>query len=657
VRLARWLLPAVSLGLVSWFVVWTLGGSRPGPGALHPVHARAPALAGGANCEACHVPGQGIDADGCASCHAPIGVQLARGRGLHGSLPQGRRERCELCHSEHHGGQAPLIAAYAFLRAGVAEASHYDHRHVDFGLRGAHARLACGECHAAANAPEPPAGGRFLGLVQRCDACHDDAHRGTFGADCQRCHGQERPWREVPLFRHEALPLRGAHAAVACAACHIPGSPRAVASLPVPALPVRTCADCHADPHSGPARRAMPLAASADCARCHEPTQWGAARPTAEQHAARGFDLRGAHARVECAECHGDAQRGPLWSDEPPPVSACAVCHQHPHRAEVVAVAVAEGGAANGCAGCHTDADERFDQGRIDARGHDATGFPLAPPHAGVECAACHTGATWQQRFPGREPSACSACHADVHRGQSAAEPRYAQCTACHLPTSFHPVQFGAELHAHTSFPLAGAHGAVACTRCHAGVVDGMRRFAGTGHACSACHADPHGGAVERAGLPAAVAGREGCARCHDTNAFAPVTAAFDHARWTGHELRGAHSRLDCTQCHPRSPRTDGRSTRLGPAAGTSCADCHADPHAGQFAEGGAVDCARCHVAEAFVPTTFDHATARLPLDATHAALPCSRCHLPVETGLGDVVRYRPLGTGCGDCHRPGGVR
>jgi hypothetical protein len=649
-RLARWALPALSLLAVLAFTWLDLRGARTGPGPLHPAHAAVAALERGARCEQCHREGQGVDAQRCTSCHAAIGAQRAAGTGLHGALEPALLARCEACHSEHHGDELPLLAPHAWARAGVPDAARYDHRDVPFALTGAHEALPCARCHRDAEAAAPPPGGRFLGLSQRCTTCHDDAHADAFGGDCASCHGQQQEWRAVPHFAHDALALSGAHARTACARCHEAGSGRAVAALRAApgALQARTCAGCHADPHGAGATVAalrLPAAATADCTRCHDASVWREHCFNAAAHAAAGYPLLGAHTRAGCAACHGDAERAPRWRGAAPAADDCASCHEHPHGAPLLA-------AAASCAPCHGAADASFGDGRITAAQHAALGFALAPPHGDVACTSCHAGDARAQRFPGRSADDCRACHRDPHAGQFAHEARWQQCTGCHASTHFRPHAFGVAAHAATGFPLDGAHGAVGCDRCHADVRGGVRRFHGTPRACASCHRDPHAGTFDRPGRPRTVDGRDGCARCHDTNAFAPV-ASFDHARWTGHALDGAHRALACDACHAPGGGGPGMA-RLGRAAGTACAACHHDPHAGQFARDRATDCTRCHEQASWRTLRFDHARdSRFALDATHAALACSACHRAQD----GVVRYTPLGTKCGDCHRlgPGG--
>ncbi|MEO6593834.1 MAG: cytochrome c3 family protein [Planctomycetota bacterium] len=653
-KLIRWLLPIASLACVLLFTLWDMRRASTGPGPLHASHTAVAALEQGTKCEACHRSGAGVDAKACMQCHAAIGAQAAARTGLHGSLSAEQLARCETCHSEHHGSSVPLIAPHAFARAGIADVAAYDHRHVQFHLNGAHSKLACVNCHNQADSVEPSVPARYLGLSQSCATCHEDVHRSAFGKDCESCHGQEQPFSAVPKFPHTVFALSGAHARVACAACHEPESAHDVATLRQQPVAARECVACHANPHdAAPAAKVLHLRDAQDCARCHAATRWNEARPTADAHAAYGFALRGAHATADCAACHGNAARAPRWSGPSPELAACSACHEHPHGPALMAAATAVQGPAAGCADCHADADAHFAQGRMNAAQHAASGFTLTAPHGDLACGACHLGTQRSERFPGRAPEDCRGCHRDVHGGQFPAA-QFAQCTDCHATTHFMPHGFGTAAHAKTKFPLTGAHDAVGCAACHREVKDGGRTFHGTAGECAACHTDVHAGLFDRKGRPARVGGRQGCARCHDTAAFEPVVADFDHELWTGYELASSHARLVCNKCH--AVGTGGpQSPRLGKVNGTTCNACHQDAHAGQFALGGATDCACCHTASAWPELHFDHQRqSRFALDGLHEKLACAKCHLGYTVGTSTLVRYKPLGTACGDCHRLG---
>jgi hypothetical protein len=270
-------------------------------------------------------------------------------------------------------------------------------------------------------------------------------------------------------------------------------------------------------------------------------------------------------------------------------------------------------------------------------------------------------------------PQACSTCHVDVHAGAfdhlSRPGPADDSCARCHTEESFHRARAGFDHAAATAFALTGAHARTDCESCHVprarpdqhgrtfGVV--AEAFPGPKDECATCHLDPHGDAFDRVGVPAVVGGASGCVRCHTTESFDAAASSFDHGSWTGFELAGAHARVDCTSCPvPAAAAAPGAFAR---ARGTACQDCHADPPVGQFARGGRTDCSTCHTsATTFAQTTFDHQRdARFALDATHAKLACSSCHVstPVDdTGL-RAVRYKPLGTQCADCHDPRRIR
>ena len=589
-------------------VLLALDGGNASPGALSEAHARERLSS---DCTQCHAGPERSLAEACTACHAGVAADLSDARGLHGALPAPLAADCAHCHVEHHGRRVALSSRAAFERAGYARLEAYDHAGLGFRLGGAHDGLACERCHAHALDGTPPKGqARFAGLDQACASCHRDPHAGRMGSDCASCHGQERPFAEVNGFDHaRAWPLAGAHAGLACAPCHAEGTRFEVtagAGRPeehgVPAGERRDCASCHASPHSEDFVRAA------------------AATPATLASAAADLD-----ARSSCGQCHDAAPGG--W------------------------------------ASVRSDLDRDW---------HAASGFPLDAPHDSVACTQCHAGAGAARAAPRRDRDDCAACHADPHQGQFA-QGAFADegCLACHARQAFVPPAFGDAHHARTRFPLTGSHLAVSCNACHlapgaahtSGEARDARVFAGTPTDCAACHADAHAGRFDRAGVPASADGATGCARCHTTGSFHEIAGGeiagegFDHARWTGFALDGLHAGLACAACHApsRAPEPDGR--RFGAAAVADCRSCHASPHAGQFAENGVTECARCHgIDRPFAQPTFDHQRdSQFPLDGVHAQLACAACHkLSPLPGGGEAVRYKPLGTRCNDCHAAG---
>jgi len=154
------------------------------------------------------------------------------------------------------------------------------------------------------------------------------------------------------------------------------------------------------------------------------------------------------------------------------------------------------------------------------------------------------------------------------------------------------------------------------------------------------------------------VDGRADCARCHVESSFRVLPRGFDHALWTGYALEGGHAALDCSACHAPLAAPSSATSSLGErswdvALGTDCADCHRDPHAGQFLEDGSTDCAACHRnTRSFGDLRFDHdRDARFPLGEAHVEVACDACHDAVPWGPLEIVRYKPLDTRCVDCH------
>jgi hypothetical protein len=169
------------------------------------------------------------------------------------------------------------------------------------------------------------------------ESCQAHQHREAFagapppaaeGQGCAGCHDTESFAAARGGFDHGSTgyELSGAHAELACAACHAP--------LPGPdergrrsaRARGRDCSACHADPHVGQ----FAAGGRTDCARCH--TADGFLGSLAFDHDRdASFALDASHARLACAACHrpwplpggGQAVRyRPLGT-------ACADCHAH----------------------------------------------------------------------------------------------------------------------------------------------------------------------------------------------------------------------------------------------------------------------------------------------------------------------------------------
>lgn len=649
-----------------------VGSERNSPGALSAVHGRAEELDGGSNCSACHGGWFSGMTESCLECHADVGAQIEAREGLHGSLERAAVEGCARCHSEHHGPGFAVVNARSFAKAGVPDPEAFDHGLVGFDLGGAHVAIDCTDCHEHARTPVlPPGARRFLGLDQDCASCHEDPHEGRFEIACASCHGQET-WTELYSLGHEQrLALVGGHGDVACRTCHAEGDDHSLEALGGRAAKPgsRACADCHESPHAAPfASGAAALLATepgASCVRCHEAQHASFREPglsiDAHLHAASGFPLELPHGEVACAGCH--AAELATFAGRYPGRGAddCAACHEDVHGGQFDSGPFA----AQGCLGCH----ERtaFEPHAFTLADHARTALELEGSHADAACEACHERESEHapRAFAGT-PSRCDACHADAHEGYferfaaSRPAPPHGECARCHESTRFDEVA-GFDHGSWTSFAIAGAHEQGECTTCHAtrpAADEAGRTFGrveetfGPFEGCASCHEDVHRGGFDRTGAPARVEGREGCARCHGESSFRELPHGFDHELWTGYPLAGAHADAGCTACHAPLRRPDDEGRTWARAKGNACADCHADPHAGQFAVAGRTDCARCHESSERFLLAFDHdRDARFALGVPHRGLACSACHLPWRDGEREVVRYRPLPTACADCH------
>lgn len=160
--------------------------------------------------------------------------------------------------------------------------------------------------------------------------------------------------------------------------------------------------------------------------------------------------------------------------------------------------------------------------------------------------------------------SQCIDCHrTDPHRG-----PARRDCNGCHVVAAFRPSTVDVATHAKFTFTLAGAHAAVTCSACHAGMGRPPRTAGDTlsfsaSQTCATCHRSPHGAQFD--------ARRGTCAACHDERAWRPAER-FDHDRDARFTLAGAHARVTCERCHPAAAPPADRVYRPVP---TKCEACH----------------------------------------------------------------------------------
>jgi len=544
-------------------------------------------------------------------------------------------KECVRCHLEHNGEDFHLIHWESSEKT-------FDHRLTGFTLEGKHAPLACDKCH---NTSHMIPGDRalikrhdlsrsYLGLSEKCPACHTDPHKGQLGNECTKCHNVQS-WKEAKNFDHSKThyPLTGLHVKVPCEKCHKPDVPGGPARYT--GIKFDTCNACHLDPHKGEFKKA--------CESCHTTSGWKNLLPGfAFDHSKTKFPLLGKHAQVACTACHidGDFKRQLVFT-------YCNDCHKpDPHKGQFAARPK-----KGECSECHTV--DGWKPSLFGVKEHDTSGYPLKGKHAKVECAKCHIPAGKDTIYKVKFET-CADCHKDSHDSQFALAPYNNKCEACHTVVDFHRTTFTIAKHRNTRFALAGAHVAVPCSDCHklgaGGRSDKILPFKFEDRTCTACHNDPHHGEFNARMTRKRAGGTPlGCEACHTVKTWVDING-FDHSK-TKFPLLGAHRTVTCGECHKAT--ADYASRFKGTPQ--QCEACHADAHDKQFVarDGKTTHCADCHNTQHWAPSSFDHDTrTHLPLTGGHANVRCNKCHQQTRL-VGDkiIVVYKNAPSKCADCH------
>jgi hypothetical protein len=372
-------------------------------------------------------------------------------------------------------------------------------------------------------------------------------------------------------------------------------------------------------------------------------------------HDRTSFKLTGHHRDTACTGCHA------ILTDPATPeleqyleftvasFRRCSDCHPDPH----------EGRLGASCERCHgTSGWQRLEGAEFD---HDKTRFRLEGKHRALVCESCHP--------PGRPSRVdrfelCSDCHQDNHLGQFAGRSSGGdEGDSCHSVARFSPSTFTLDLHRESDYPLTGAHLAVPCLECHKPtpigdlrtitdqVVRRLRsevvetlRFVFDTTRCLDCHLDPHAGEVD------VLVSQGGCETCHAVASWHLV--AFNHDL-TQFPLEGKHDRVECNACHKTVDSGTDRERIRMVGASRLCADCHRDPHLGQFNRADVpLGCESCHGVDDWKTLVFDHnRDSRYALEGAHSRVSCAKCH-PAELQEGrSMIRYKPLPTHCRGCH------
>jgi DUF971 family protein len=452
---------------------------------------------------------------------------------------------------------------------------------------------------------------------------------GALTIPCENCHTPQawRPIRAVPEFDHNTTkyPLRGMHERVRCIECH---------AKPVFTDIGKNCADCHADIHL--------RKFGSDCAQCHTVLGWQVSVNQIRDHQNR-FPLLGAHAAVQCDECHKSAAVGQFEGLS----TACVSCHftdyqktnNPPHAANSKVFTTT-------CDSCHS-----FDSWLNAKFDHSTTGFLLTAGHANVPCLSCHINNNYNLQIA---PTACgtSGCHLSTWQQTNnpphgSAGPAFAlqNCSNCHNTTSWNTATFD---HSTTGFALTQGHANVACTSCH---LSNNYNLQIAPNACgtSGCHLTTWQQTttpVHATSGPAFAAAN--CSNCHTPAGW--DSASFDHGV-TGFTLIGTHLSTPCAQCHINNNYS---------LTSADCLGCHQAAWQSTTTLGGSIPnhitagfpstasaCTSCHSITKWSDGKFNHSATGFPLTNGHANVQCAQCHINGNYAL----MIAPTDCGNSQCH------
>ncbi len=220
----------------------------------------------------------------CSSCHV---------EGRYKPLER----RCQGCHNDFHKGELGQECNRCHAPTAYNDIEFDHNRESRFRLDGKHVRVPCNQCHVNY---------RYKIPKQECSACHYDAHKGTFGTTCERCHTTEGFSTKSGFHDFGEFTLGGAHDRIDCVVCH--GPKAAVRARPT------QCKSCHVDPHMG--------SLGPSCQNCHGQNFF---LPSTFRHNQTGFELSGAHRFLSCDRCHFNRVFGGLPQE-------CTFCHSKDFR-------------------------------------------------------------------------------------------------------------------------------------------------------------------------------------------------------------------------------------------------------------------------------------------------------------------------------------
>ena len=178
------------------------------------------------------------------------------------------------------------------------------------------------------------------------------------------------------MDQHNAgiFPLKGAHVATPCFACHMKEEKWKFREIG------KVCKDCHENIHNTfISDKYYP---EANCEVCHNLGNWNDVN---FDHKTTDFELEGAHTKQTCRDCHFNKEKtGHANQKFAGLATNCTNCHKDVHNKQFETNGITE------CKKCH-NSDSFKPASKFD---HSKTKFLLDGKHVNVACTKCHKEVT-----------------------------------------------------------------------------------------------------------------------------------------------------------------------------------------------------------------------------------------------------------------------
>ena len=214
-------------------------------------------------------------------------------------------KQCSDCHSDFHKGElirngvnpdcanCHNVSGFSNYKFGIEE-----HNQTEFKLTGSHLAVPCSSCHKTKNKTKT---WKFKFSSFNCLACHENIHKNFMSEkyvksdNCSFCHSTES-WNKIK-FDHSVtqFALEGKHKNVPCSDCHLKTNGNK--KIQIFKTLTNNCTQCHEDIHLGQFIKEN----KNNCSDCHTFENW---KPTKFDHNKTKFKLTGAHAKLQCMDCH-----------------------------------------------------------------------------------------------------------------------------------------------------------------------------------------------------------------------------------------------------------------------------------------------------------------------------------------------------------------